>query len=131
MSFDIAVFSAEQPLDGPSAARIYISLCEGTATPIPDGLRSRPEMTSFNRDLLTRYPDIDTLAEADIDGSPWSCAPELTDSYAVMSFVWSRAEEVAEAVQALATRHGLTVFDPGSESVVPPARPRAWQFWRR
>ena len=134
MSFALAVLSADQALDTATAGRIYAALCEGEPGDVPGGLRAAPALRAFARDLLAHYPDLDSLPDDAVDESPWSVAPDIGEAHVVMSFVWSRAEEAAQLVRELAGRHGLTVYDPQEDRVIPPGGGPArwsWQFWRR
>jgi hypothetical protein len=58
---------------------------------------------------------------------------EFYPGFVYMDFRWSASEAAAEAVSALARRHGLGLYDPqGDEIILPGDRPKAsGPWWRR
>ncbi|MGH3282484.1 MAG: hypothetical protein ACRDNW_25580 [Trebonia sp.] len=66
-----------------------------------------PRMQGFARELLGRFPALESLAAEELEASPWSMTPEISASHVIMTIYWSRAQEVAEFVLALATTRCL------------------------
>lgn len=119
MSFDLAVWHSEGPLEENEATQIYIKLCE--EWPYLEG--ANPNVDAFYRELTEKWPEIDTIPEekiGDFDHCPWSCALSHSGMAIVMSCVWPKAEEVARRVIGLAKKHRLVLYDPQTNLVVPP-----------
>ena len=108
MSFDLAVMNIETPIGSEAAAEIYGELCEGNY----DVLKPSEKIDAFYRELIDKYPDIDSYSDDEVDDCPWSVEIDVSDGAVVMCMVWSRVEEVAPFVMGLAERHGLACYDP-------------------
>lgn len=124
MSFDLAVWDSDIAVTNEQADEIYAKLCEGQAPPGD----SSPAIEAFYTELTAEWPEIDTLAQKDLDNldlCPWSCALYRSGRYVVMSCVWSRAEKVRAVVESLANEHRLVQFNPqtGEVSLLPPLSP--------
>ena len=136
MSCDFAVWSPEPRLSETEASAIYQELCEGLREGLAARLSACPELDAFYAELTAKHPEIDSIAEDQIDDHdlcPWSCALEHTDTHIIMNCVWSKAECVGTLVRELAARHRLAVFDPQTARIhypnsVPKARAKPW--WR-
>ncbi|KAF3465473.1 hypothetical protein [Streptomyces sp. Tu 3180] len=112
MSYDLAVWDGERPLDDDHAGSVYDELYarylesdEGVVSPAP-------RIAAYVEALVERYPD-------DTDRSAvWASPPVIDEAsgpivYLLMSF--SKAEEVSEYAASLAREHGLVCYDPQEE----------------
>ena len=119
MSCDFGIWFPHRRLTDGEAVEVYGRLCEGDTT----GVEAHPSVGAFYRELTARHPEIDTIAEEQIDDHdlcPWSCALDRSDAHLVISCVWSKAEMVDRTLRALAHKHGLAVYDPQSGRITYP-----------
>ncbi|ALV34160.1 hypothetical protein [Streptomyces sp. CdTB01] len=118
MSYDLAVWDGERPLDNHQAGSAYDELCarylESDDVVVPPA----PRIVAYVEALVGRYPD-------DTDGCVvWASTPVLDEAsgpivYLLMSY--SKAEEVTACAASLAHEHGLVCFDPQGECLLPRA----------
>src|ERR1700734_2067336 len=119
MSFDLGVWSCEEPLSDAQASETYLRLCE--EWPYLEG--ENAAVKAFYRGLFQRWPEIDTIPEEkidDLDFCPWSCALIPSGRAVVLFCLWPKAPEGAQYVEALARKHGLVLFDPQADRVILP-----------
>ena len=82
----------------------------------PAAFGPTPALATFVADLLREFPSI---AE-DPKRSPWSVMPVPTERFLELNFS-SRAKDAdVLRVFALASRHGLVVYDPEGPALYPP-----------
>lgn len=118
MSFDLAVMNVESRISSEAAADIYGELCDGNY----DVLKPSVKIDAFYQELITRYPDIESYSDDDVDECPWSVEIDVSDGAVMMCIVWSRVEEVAPFVMRLAEKHGLACYDPQDDKLhLPPS----------
>jgi hypothetical protein len=118
MSFDLAVMYLEKPIRLKEGAEIYAELCDGNN----DVLRHSSRIDSFYRDLIYKYPEIDSYSDDEVDDCPWSVSLDIYGGAVLMSIVWSRVEEVQSFIRELAAKHDLVCFDPQNDELyLPPA----------
>ncbi|HEY3580705.1 MAG TPA: hypothetical protein VGK82_09180 [Pyrinomonadaceae bacterium] len=116
MSFDLAVMNLETPVSSEAAAEIYGELCEGNY----DVLGPSEKIDAFYRELVEKYPDINSYSDDTVDNCPWSVEIDVSDGAVLMCLVWSRVEEVAPFVMGLAERHQLACYDPQDDKLYLP-----------
>jgi hypothetical protein len=119
MSFDLGVWHCTEPLTNEQASEIYLRLCE--EWPYLEGDSSA--VAAFYQEPIEHWPEIDTIPEeriGDFDLCPWSCALNHCGVAAVMSCVWSKANDVAAYVGELTRKRDLLLFDPQSNRVTLP-----------
>ncbi|MGW5974357.1 hypothetical protein [Streptomyces sp. NPDC055186] len=115
MSYDLAVWDGERPLDNHQAGATYDELYERYLES-DDLVPPVPRIVAYVEALVERYPD-------DVDRSVvWASPPILDEAsgpvvYLLMSY--STAEEVSEYAASLAREHGLVCFDPQGECLRP------------
>ena len=115
MSYDLAVWDGERPLDNHQAGSVYDELFERYLES-EDVVPPTPRIVAYVEALVDRYPD-------DIDGSVvWASPPVINEAsgplvYLLMSY--SKAEEVSEYAASLAREHGLVCYDPQGECLRP------------
>jgi hypothetical protein len=132
MSFDLAVWHSEAALSQKEALEVYRKLCKQEW--IPTG--QHPSIAAFYDDLCGRYPEIDTLPEAEVDSCPWSCAHDKSGLHVIMCMNYGdELETAAQFIMEIAAKHGLICFDPQGPNVhlppdmtAPPKRTR-FRFW--
>jgi hypothetical protein len=113
VSYDLAVWDGEQPLDDDAAGSALDELYERYLESEEAGVPPSPSIDAYVNALIERYPE-------DGHDSPWASPPVIDEAsgpivYLLMSY--SRAEEVSEYAAALARERGLTCFDPQGETL--------------
>jgi hypothetical protein len=73
----LGVWNSLTPISDEEAARQYRLLCDMEATP----RRFDAEVYAFYSRLISLYPEVDSLPEDELDGSPWACSMEVSDSH--------------------------------------------------
>ena len=113
MSFDLFLWGSPQPATAEKAERI----CHELAAENTSSVSSDARVQGFAQELLQRFPALESLTGEELEASPWSMTPWVTDSHVIMTISWSRAQEVAKFVLALAAERGLVCFDPQASVV--------------
>ncbi|MCW2915403.1 MAG: hypothetical protein JWN52_3471 [Actinomycetia bacterium] len=113
MSFDLYVWGSPQTATAEQAERI----CHELAAENTSSVSADARVQGFAQELLRRFPALESLTDAELEASPWSMTPEISASHVIMTISWSRAQELAEFVLALAARRGLVCFDPQASVV--------------
>lgn len=134
MSFDLAVWHSTYALSGEAAGAVYQAVCEGTDLPRDGSIAPSSRITAFIAELDSRFPDLDSLSDAEVDASPWASGFEYSDQHATFNIRWSAAKAMLAEFRALAARHELVLYDPQEEVAYNPPSLKsvpAWQFWRR
>ncbi|WP_405784158.1 hypothetical protein OG512_37250 [Streptomyces sp. NBC_01378] len=114
MSYDLAVWDGDRPLDDDQAGSTYDELYERYLESDDVVVPPVPRIVAFVEALTARYPD-------DVDRSVvWASTPVIDEAsgpivYLLMSY--GKAEEVSEYAAALACAHELICFDPQGESL--------------
>ena len=57
------------------------------------------------------------LTEENMEDSPWASPLYQTPEGVIVDIAYSRSEEVAPTLRQLASKHGLTVYDPQNREV--------------
>ncbi|MER5966258.1 hypothetical protein [Streptomyces sp. NPDC002057] len=110
MSYDLAVWEGERPVDDKTAGRVF----DGLYDRYIDGEVEEPpseRIAAYVAALLERWCD---LTEDEEDTSPWSTGPligEATEPLIYFPMRWSMAEEASVYAAALAESMGLVCFD--------------------
>ncbi len=125
MSFDLGVWYSSRSLTAAEADECYSAFHasgNGKGNGNANGQATTDErLTRFVHELTSRYPQIDDVADDEIDSCPWSVSFDLSPTHVKMPVMWTRAEEIAPVVMELAERHGLVCYDPQSRKVhLPP-----------
>ena len=110
--------NVESRISSEAAADIYGELCDGNY----DVLKPSAKIDAFYQELITRYPDIESYSDDNVDECPWSVEIDVSDGAVMVCIVWSRVEEVAPFVMRLAEKHGLACYDPQDDKLhLPPS----------
>ena len=117
-NFYLGIWSSESALSDKSAAQRYAALFEGND--IPTGFDAA--IYAFCSQLTSRYPDIETVAEEELDSCPWACALEISGIHVIMALRKDKYTDVFPLVLELADQHGLVCFDPQNTKVHLPSR---------
>jgi hypothetical protein len=132
MSCDYAVWHTASRLSNDTSASLYARLCERDTS----GVIAHAGIESFYNELTEQHPELDDIPEDQLDDSdlcPWSVAFDRSPGHIIMCCVWPKAEYVGDLVARLASKHGLTFYDPQSGRVVYPADAPSskpwWKFW--
>ncbi|WP_406131649.1 hypothetical protein [Streptomyces sp. NBC_00989] len=116
MSYDLAVWEGDRPLDDRQAGLIYDELYERYLESDDVVVPPAPCIVAYVEELVARYPD-------NADRSVvWASPPVIEEAsgpivYLLMSY--GKAEEVSEWAATLAREHGLVCFDPQGECLRP------------
>ena len=130
MSCDFAVWFPHKRLSDAEAGELYGALCDGDTS----GVQAHPAIEDFLAELTSRHPQIDDVAEEQIDDHelcPWSVAFDQSPGHLIMCCVWSKADYVERLLRDLALKHGLAVHDPQSEKIIhPDGGTQSKPWWR-
>jgi hypothetical protein len=116
VSYDLAVWDGESPLDNHRAALEYDELFDRYLGSDDVFVPAAPSIVGYVEALLERYPD-------DGDGRVvWASPPVIKyasgpNVYHLKSY--SKADEVSDHAASLAREHGLVCFDPQQERLRP------------
>lgn len=114
MSFDLAFWYERDPSSPEQAEQIYLQLVEGEL-----GIVERnPALGEFYQEVIATNGD---LTEGGTDAAPWTAMVDHNEECIITPIAWSRCREVAPTLVAMATRHGLTSFDPQDRAVYYPS----------
>jgi hypothetical protein len=120
MSYDLAVWIGERPVDDEAGMKFYLERIVpqleeyDPSKPTPP----TPRIRAYVEALLDHWPDI----EADDDGSPWSTSPLMGEAvgwFVYFPMVFSMADEASAFAADLARQHGLVCYDPQLERLRP------------
>lgn len=119
MSFDLGVWYSPQSLSDAEAGECFAAFrSDGGVTCRVAG---NERLAEFVDALTSRYPQIDDLADDQIDACPWNVPFDVSEAHVTIPIMWSRMTEIAPVVMELAERHGLVCYDPQSRKVhLPP-----------
>ncbi|MFE3329013.1 hydroxymethylbilane synthase [Streptomyces sp. NPDC059176] len=113
VSYDLAVWDGERPLDDDAAGSAFDEMHERYLESEDVAVPPSPRIEAYVNALIERYPEDDR-------DSPWASPPVIDEAsgpivYLLMSY--SRAEEVSEYAASLAREYGLICFDPQGETL--------------
>ncbi|MGW1537091.1 hypothetical protein [Streptomyces aureus] len=123
MSFDLAVWFESGRVSAADATRTYMRLCDEDLAGA--GVVANEGVDAFHRELTGRFPELSSAADdgPEVEPSPWAAGLDVSAAHVIMPMSWSRADETAPEVVALAGRHGLVCFDPQAQVLHrPPAQ---------
>jgi hypothetical protein len=120
VSFDLVVLSGAKHLDADEARDAYERLAAGAEW--SSVLQKDDRIAQFVTALSARWPDIDTLSEAEVAGSPWSGGFDVSPAHVIMTMSLSAPDAVLEFCEAKALDLGLNVFDPQDGTLYSPGR---------
>lgn len=99
-------------MNAKEAAAVYAALGEAGKHP---ALSPSPSVTAFYRALVRRWPELDDDADA-----PWAARLDRSRAHVLLPISFSRVADVVTDIRALASEHGLHVFDPQRRQVQAP-----------
>src|SRR6516164_3702076 len=112
----LGVWNCLTPISSEEAAHQYKLLKE-----VGSERRFDDNIYAFYAKLIGLYPEVETLSEEDLDGSPWACIMEVSGSHVIMAIVPEQSEKVVPQVLALSEENGLVCFDPQArQAYLPP-----------
>jgi hypothetical protein len=120
VSFDLCAF----PSSGPRTVLEVCQLMEAEEQRLLTGADDvlpplGPEMARFVDEIERRWRSL----EDDPDDSPWSISPSwepMTGGGTGFNIVWSRADEVYQAILEIAARANVIIYDPQVPDVILP-----------
>ncbi len=122
-NFYLGVWHSRTAISDDEARRQYSLLSDGKSAPG----KFDSQVYAFYSRLTERYPEIDMIAESDIDTSPWACAIEMSGGHVIMAIRSEEAEGLVPDLLRLAGQHELVCFDPQAGKVHLPPHLRARQ----
>ena len=115
-SFYLGVWRSLAAISDEAAARRYRALSDGKERPEFDA-----QVYAFYTGMTGLYPEIDMVAESEMDGCPWACAIDMGGGHVIMAIQPERSERFLPVLLALAAQHDLVCFDPQAGKVhLPP-----------
>ncbi|MER6687257.1 hypothetical protein [Streptomyces olivaceoviridis] len=115
MSYDLAVWDGDRPLDDGQAGSTYDEFFERYLESDDVVVPPVPRIVAYVEALVARYPDAE-------GSGVWASPPVIEEASGPMVYLlmsYGRAEEVSEYASALAREHGLVCFDPQAERLRP------------
>ncbi len=119
MSFDIGVWFNPGPMSQQDAANRYLALRQADL----GGLESSKRLSHFVAELTQHFPQIDDVAEEDLDDCPWNSAFDMSGGHVIMSMDAGMAQDVLPTLLRLALEHGLITFNPQTGELHQPPAP--------
>lgn len=114
MSFDLAVFAADPGADEASA-RELIERCYNYRDHVEGDLDER--IVAFYEELRAIYPDHPPYDSH----APWMSMPLAAGiDHVFMNISWSASNDVIDAIQRLAAKHILVLYDPQDDTLYLP-----------
>lgn len=121
VEFKYAVFLPASSMSDEKALEVYSCLCKAPAAAlIGVELTESRKLDAFYRALVKKYPE---LTGDDDEISPWAATLDRSSRHVLMPIAWSVAADVADFVNRLAKKRGLSVFDPQSTTLRAPSAP--------
>ena len=121
VSYDLYLWHGPQPVTTQQATAVCHQLARSqNDTVVPD-----TAVLAFHRELIERFPPLETLGDDETDDSPWNMSPDATADRVILCMGLSRASQIGPFILELAERHRLVCFDPSTGVVhnPPPIRP--------
>lgn len=115
MSYDLAVWDSDRPVDDDQACSVYDELYERYLESDDVVVPPVPRIVAYVEALVARYPDGDRSVV-------WASPPVIEEASGPMVYLlmsYGKAEEVSGYAAALAREHGLICFDPQEERLRP------------
>lgn len=117
VSFDLAFWHAPGRVPWADAPAVYDALLEESCGAVPE----HPAAVAFAEAVVGTFGDLtEDLDDDAIEAVPWTSPVCCTPGGVLVAIGWRRAPDVAPVLLALAAEHGLTTFDPQTESVHAP-----------
>jgi hypothetical protein len=111
----LGVWNCLTPISSEEAAHQYQLLKD-----VGSERRFDDKVYAFYSRLIGLYPEVETLSEDELDGSPWACSMEVSGSHVIMAVMQEQSEKVVPQILALAEENGLVCFDPQAGQVYLP-----------
>ncbi|MET7356202.1 hypothetical protein [Streptomyces mirabilis] len=110
MSFDLTFWYQKSVPTSEEAAQVYDQLTDGLTGVVEES----PEIEDFHQAVVSVFPD---LTEENMNESPWASPLYVTSECVIAAISWSRSSEVSSVLLDLASRYGLTAYDPQDQVV--------------
>src|SRR5438132_12973309 len=108
MSYKLAVWHSERAISSKEAAELFAKLYEHRKVPLEQHI----DVYSFYNELGARYPEVDMVAEEDLDGCPWACAHERSGAHDILSMLDDNSTELLPTHLELAEEHEVVSYHP-------------------
>ncbi|MFE6865036.1 hypothetical protein ACFVFS_00600 [Kitasatospora sp. NPDC057692] len=119
MSYDLAVWEGERPVDDDAASQCFNDLYDRYIGADGPDVPPTERIAAFVAALLARWPD---LTEDEDDTSPWSTGPLIGEAAGPLIYFpmrWSMATEAAVYAAQVAASMGLNCYDPQNQCLLP------------
>jgi hypothetical protein len=89
-------------------------------------LEPSDDVARFCDELTARYPPLEAFSDEELAAgvSPWADSPERSDRHVFLSIRWSAPNDVLDAIEELARKYELVLYDPQGPDVGVPSPER-------
>lgn len=110
MSYDLAIWRGQSPIDSTAAFREYIERSEQAEELLSEGsvVKADPDLVSFTLAIMAMWPEVDESARLAV--SPLT--DEIFGTFMVIPMTSETTDQDVDAVVAAACDNGLVCFDP-------------------
>jgi len=118
MTFYLGVWNSPTAIsDGEAAARYLALSGEKSVEPEFDA-----SVYNFYCDLISLFPEVETVPEDELDSCPWACGIDIAADYVIMAIQIAQARKIIGQIASLAAKYELVCFDPQTGKVYLPPR---------
>jgi hypothetical protein len=122
VSYDLVVWVGETPESDEAALAVFAVHAEAMEAAIEADLdaEAHPRLIAFAGALPGLYPDPED------DDTPWAAEPpeDIVGEALFLALRPSRADAAIPSIVETVAAHGLVAFDPQTETLLTPERPR-------
>jgi hypothetical protein len=123
MRFYLGVWKSATAISDDEAAAQYLALSDEQSVES----EFDDQVYAFYSRLTRQYPEVEMVAEDELDACPWACGLDVAGDHVIMAIQPEMSEKVIPLVRVLAAQYELVCFDPQVGKVHLPARLRAQQ----
>jgi hypothetical protein len=123
MSFYLGVWKSGRAISDDEAATQYLALRDEKSVES----EFEQQVYAFYSQLTLHYPEVEMVAEDELDACPWACGLDVAGDHVIMAIQPEMSEKVVHLIRVLAAQYELVCFDPQTGKVHLPQRLRAQQ----
>jgi hypothetical protein len=119
MNLNLAVWHPERAVSLQEAADLYHKLRAQELQPTAQ----YPNVYAFYNELTSRFPEVENVAEEDLDNCPWACSLDRSGMHIIMGILESApvAAEAVNVILDLAKKYRLACFDQYNQHLYLPS----------